>query len=49
MTLDYIILRYMQEKIIKRLVLSEYRENLVLKRGLFFLLFDNLNPRVTNY
>lgn len=47
LNLDYIILRYMQEKLLKRLSASEYRENFVLKGGLFFLLFDNLNPRVT--
>lgn len=44
---DYIVLRYIQEKIIKRLSLSDYRDNFILKGGLFFLLFDNLNPRVT--
>lgn len=47
LTLDYVVLRYMQEKLLKRLSISAYKENFVLKGGLFFLLFDNLNPRVT--
>lgn len=45
--LDFLVLRYMQEKLLKRISLSRYIENFVLKGGLFFLLFDNLNPRVT--
>lgn len=45
--LDFIILRYMQEKLLKRLSLSKYGDNFVLKGGLFFLITDNLNPRVT--
>ena len=47
LSLDYLILRYMQEKIIVRLAKSEYKNNFVLKGGLFFLLHDNLNQRVT--
>ncbi len=47
MTLDYLVLRYMQEKIIMRLSMSKYKDNFVLKGGLIFLLFNNLNPRVT--
>jgi len=47
LSLDYLILRYMQEKIIVRLAKSEYKNNFVLKGGLFFLLHNNLNQRVT--
>jgi len=47
LSLDYIVLRYMQEKTIYRLSLSSYKNNFVLKGGLFFLLLDNLNQRVT--
>ena len=46
-TLDFIVLRYMQEKLLKRIFLSRYKKNFVLKGGLFFLITKNINPRVT--
>lgn len=47
MSLEYITLRYMQEKLIKRLSISEYSDKFILKGGLLFLLFNIANPRVT--
>ncbi len=44
---EYIALRYMQEKLIKRLSLSEYRDKFILKGGLLFLILNIKNPRVT--
>lgn len=44
---DFILLRYMQERLLYRLANSEYRDRFVLKGGLFFIFFNNLNPRVT--
>jgi len=44
---DFIILRYMQERLIFRLVNSEFRDKFILKGGLYFILFDKINSRVT--
>jgi len=44
---DYILLRYMQEKLLERLVNSKYSSNFILKGGLMFLIYKNDNPRVT--
>ena len=46
-SLDFIVLRYMQEKLLKRVFISRYKDNFVLKGGLFFLITKNINPRVT--
>lgn len=46
-TLDYVVLRYMQEKLLRRISISKFKENFILKGGLFFLITNSLNSRAT--